>query len=62
MHYEVTIGELRIICDPQTLNCNTSEALQAAKAIIGQERAATRRLLQHEGLDGSVVKQILEGA
>ncbi len=62
MHHEVTIGELRIICDPQTLNCNTSEELKAAKAIIGPERAATQQLLQHESLDGSVGKQVLEGA
>ncbi len=40
MSHEVTTEKLRRICDPQTLNCNTSEELKAAKAIIGQERAA----------------------
>ena len=62
MRHEVTIEKLRRICDPQTLNCNISEELLAAKAMTGQERAATRQLLRHEGLDGSVVNQILEEA
>jgi hypothetical protein len=61
MRHEVTIKKPRRICDPQILNCNTSKELQAAKAGTGPERAATQPLLQHESLDASVVKQILEG-
>jgi hypothetical protein len=37
---EMMAEQVRRICDPGTLNCNTSEELKAIKAIIGQERAA----------------------
>lgn len=40
MSCEVPVENLRRICDPQKLNCNTSEELKATKSIIGQERAA----------------------
>jgi lon-related putative ATP-dependent protease len=40
MSCEVPVERLRRICDPQKLNCNTSEELKATKSIIGQERAA----------------------
>jgi lon-related putative ATP-dependent protease len=39
MSYELSVEQLRWICDPHSLNGATSEELQAAKAIVGQERA-----------------------
>lgn len=52
MSYEVPVEKLRKICDPRTINCDTSEELQAARAIIGQERA-TRSLRFGLGIKAS---------
>ncbi|HMD87786.1 MAG TPA: AAA family ATPase [Anaerolineaceae bacterium] len=40
MANELSVEQLRRICDPQTLNCSSSEELKPIKAIIGQDRAA----------------------
>jgi lon-related putative ATP-dependent protease len=37
---EIAVEKLRRICDPQSIDCNTSADLKATKAIIGQDRAA----------------------
>ena len=36
---ELSVTHLRKICDPQTLECSTSDEMQALDTIIGQERA-----------------------
>ncbi len=40
MAHELPVEKLRRICDPEALECNTTDDFKAAKAIIGQDRAA----------------------
>jgi Cdc6-like AAA superfamily ATPase len=40
MPREIAVEKLRRICDPEKHDCNTTADLKAAKAIIGQDRAA----------------------
>jgi len=40
MARELSVEDLRRVCEPEVLRCNTTDDLKATKAIIGQDRAA----------------------